>query len=304
MRRIIGILLLLLFPIVNVSGQQHSLYSQYIFNLYAVNPAYAGERSAASTALSYRSQWVGFEGAPKTAYFSAHSPVRGKKLAVGMWFQNDEIGAREHSSLHGTISYKLRIDKKRRVSFALSGGALNHRFNWNELEFPNGSDPIGFVNESSQWRPVFDVGVMYIESQAYAGLSILSINSPDLSSLEIIDARFDPSVNLIGGYIFPLSRKVDLKASTLMRGQTDGSWTFDANLSARYKDVFWLTTTYRYQFGLVFSAHVYLNDNLHFGYSYDLITNALLAQQSGTHELFIGYDIDLYRDKPRSRTKF
>jgi type IX secretion system PorP/SprF family membrane protein len=272
--------------------------------LYAINPAYAGERNSVATALSYRTQWVGFDGAPKTAYFSAHSPVRNNNLAVGFWFQNDQVGARETSSLHGSVSYKLQLEGNSKISFALSGGALNHRYNWNELDFPDGSDPVAFVNEDNQWRPVFDFGVMYFSTQGYVGLSVMNLNGVELTSSDVIDARLEPSFNVVGGYIFPVSKKVDLKPSTLIRLQTDGTMQFDANLSARFNNTFWLTATYRYQFGMVFSGHFYLNDNFHFGYSYDLTTNTLLSQQSGTHELFIGYDFNLYKEKPSSLRNF
>lgn len=285
-------------------AQQHSLYSQYIFNLYAVNPAYAGERNAVSMGLSYRTQWVGFDGAPKTAYFSAHAPIRTKNMALGVWFQNDQVGAREHSSIHGSFSYKIKLDDRSKLSFALSAGALNHRYNWNELDFPDGSDPVAFVDEANQWRPMFDFGMMYISRRAYAGLSVFNLSGTDLTNVEFIDARLDPAFNLIGGYIFPISKNVDLKPSTLIRAQTDGTFTFDANLSARFKNAFWFTATYRHEFGMVFSGHVYLNDHFHFGYSYDLTTNALLSQQSGTHELFIGYDLSLFRDKSSIRKDF
>ena len=285
-------------------GQQHSLYSQYIFNLYSINPAYAGERNSVATALSYRTQWVGFEGAPKTAYFSAHSPIKNKNLAVGLWFQNDQVGAREHTSLHGSVSYKLRLSGNNRISFALSGGALNHRYNWSELDFPDGSDPVAFFNEASQWRPAFDFGVMYISTHGYAGLSLMNLTGADLASVDYIDARLEPSMNIIGGYVFKISEKVDLKPSTLVRIQTDGIWQFDANMSARFNNAFWLTATYRYQFGMVFSGHFYLNDHFHFGYSYDLTTNELLSQQSGTHEIFIGYDFNLYKQRSKSSRNF
>lgn len=304
MRKLVVILILVFSAMTELSGQQHSLYSQYIFNLYAINPAYAGERNAFATTLSYRNQWVGFEGAPKTAYFSAHTPIMNKNLAVGFWFQNDQIGAREHSSMHGSVSYKLRLDEKSKISFALSGGALNHRYNWDELDFPDGSDPVAFVTEANQWRPVFDFGVMYLSNQAYAGLSIMNLNGVQLSTSDIIDDRLEPSVNLIGGYIFPISKKVDLKPSTLVRAQTNGNWQFDASLSARFVDALWITATYRYQFGMVFSGHFYLNDSFHFGYSYDLTTNALISQQNGTHELFIGYDFNLYAKKSSTRRNF
>jgi len=295
MRKLTIILVILISAVLDASGQQHSLYSQYIFNLYAINPAYAGERNSVATALSYRTQWVGFEGAPKTAYFSAHSPVRNNNLAVGFWFQNDQIGAREHTSMHGSISYKLQLEGSSRISFALSGGALNHRYNWNELDFPDGSDPVAFVTEANQWRPVFDFGMMYLTKRGYAGLSVMNLNGVELTSIDVIDARIEPSVNLVGGYVFPVSGKVDLKPSTLVRLQSDGTWQFDANLSARFVNSFWVTATYRYRYGMVFSGHFYLNDNFHFGYSYDLMTNSLLSQQSGTHELFIGYDFNLYK---------
>jgi len=304
MRKFLVISFVVLAAFTQSFGQQHSLYSQYIFNLYAINPAYAGERNSVATALSYRNQWVGFEGSPKTAYFSAHTPIVNRNLAVGFWFQNEQVGAREHTSMHASVSYKLQLEGSNRISFALSGGALNHQYNWNELDFPDGSDPVAFVSESNQWRPVFDFGAMYLSSQGYAGLSIMNLAGAELSPGDIVDARLDPGINLIGGYIFPISNKVDLKPSTLIRAQTNGVWQFDANLSARFNNALWITATYRHQFGMVFSGHFYLNDNFHFGYSYDLTTNALLSQQGGTHELFIGYDFNLYKNKSSTLRNF
>jgi type IX secretion system PorP/SprF family membrane protein len=285
-------------------AQQHSLYSQYIFNLYAINPAYAGERNSLATALSYRSQWVGIEGAPKTAYFSAHTPVRNKNLALGFWFQNEQIGARELTSLHGSVSYKLRLTKTKKISFALSAGALNHQYHWDELDFPDGADPVSFVSEANQWSPSFDFGAMYISPQGYAGLSILNLNGMDLSQTEVVDARLEPNINLVGGYVFPVSQAVDLKPGGLVRLQANGVWQFDASMSARFNDAFWITTTYRHQFGMVFSGHFYLNDHFHFGYSYDLTTNELLTQQGGSHELFIGYDFRLYKTRSSTLRNF
>jgi len=277
-------------------AQQHALYSQYIFNLYAINPAYAGERNAISTNLSYRAQWVGFDGAPTTASFTAHSPILNKSLAVGLWFQNDQLGAREHAALRATVSYKLRFNEGRRLSFALNVGGLNHRYNWGELEYPDGSDPVAFETEQNVWRPAFDFGAMYLTSKSYFGFSVVNINAVDLAKSDIVDSRLEPNLNLMGGHIFPLSRKVDLKPSALVRLGESGTRQFDLNLSARFDNALWITTTYRYDFGMVFSAHYYVNNRLHFGYAYDLPTNELLSQQSGTHEIFLGYDFKLYQD--------
>src|SRR5690606_7989379 len=120
---------------IGLFGQQHGLYSQYIFNLYTVNPAYAGERDALSAAISYRAQWVGFEGAPKTQNFSIHSPLPNNNMALGLFFQNEEIGARSIPSLMAAYSYKLKINRSSHISFGLQGGAFHYQYHWDKLEY-------------------------------------------------------------------------------------------------------------------------------------------------------------------------
>ncbi len=299
----IGVISIFLLSFLQAKSQQFPLYSQYIFNLYSINPAYAGERDAISTALSYRTQWVGFEGAPKTGGFSVHSPLMNKNLAVGLWVQSDQIGAREMTSFEASFSYKIRLEGTKRLSFALSAGAYNHRYNWNELDFPDGSDPVAFETETNIWQPVFDFGFMYLDNRSYIGLSALNLNGGRLASNDVIDARLEPNINLVAGRVFPAFQKVDLKPSGMLRWQEGSPVQFDLSLSARFFESLWLTTTYRHDFGMVFSGHFYANDKLHFGYAYDLLTNNLLAQQSGTHEIFIGFDFNVYRTNP-PRTRF
>ncbi len=73
-------------------SQQDALYSQYMFNQFTINPAYAGTRNSMSGVLLYRSQWVGMSDAPKTVNLSIHSPFRGKKMALGFNLITDELG--------------------------------------------------------------------------------------------------------------------------------------------------------------------------------------------------------------------
>ena len=45
-------------------AQQDPQFTQYMFNLLALNPAYAGSAERVSIKGLTRHQWVGFEGAP------------------------------------------------------------------------------------------------------------------------------------------------------------------------------------------------------------------------------------------------
>ncbi len=280
---------------VNAYAQQQAIYSQYIFNLYMVNPAYAGERDALSAALSYRAQWVGFEGAPKTQNFSIHSPLSNKKMAVGIIVQNDEIGARSTPSVMAGYAYKFQLTRTSHISLGLQGGVINYQYHWDDLNYRQGLDPVAYGTEGDRLIANFDFGAMYITPKAYVGISLLGINDAKLISTDASDARMNTVVNVIAGKMVQVSSDVYLKPSTIVRNSVGGPTQFDLNMGAMYKNRYWLTATYRYQFGVVISAHVYVNDNFHFGYAYDLPLNGLLAEQSGTHELFIGYDFNIFK---------
>ena len=47
-----------------VYGQQEQLYTQFMFNKLALNPAYAGNDKVTCMNLLYRDQWSGLSGAP------------------------------------------------------------------------------------------------------------------------------------------------------------------------------------------------------------------------------------------------
>ena len=91
----------------NLSAQSDALYSQYMFNQFTVNPAYAGSRDALSTVLLYRNQWTGIDDAPKTVNFSAHSPFHQKNIALGVNLMVDQIGPTKIQSLQGTYACLL-----------------------------------------------------------------------------------------------------------------------------------------------------------------------------------------------------
>jgi len=294
-RRLI-IILLLSSPIYGLA-QQHAIYSQYLFNLYAINPAYAGELDALAASLSYRAQWVGFEGAPKTQNFNIHSPINRKNMALGLQIQNDEIGARKTPGISVGYSYKLRLTQNSRLSFGLQAGVINYQYDWDKLEYNQSIDPVAMGTSGNRWVPTFDFGVMYLSKEAYIGFSATGLNNPETIESISSDARMETFFNFMAGKIFKISRAFSLKPSTLIRRSLNSPLQFDLNVSARYLNRYWLTATYRYNFGMVLSTHLFITDKFHVGYSYDFPTNTLLSEQSGTHEIFIGYNFNIYGNK-------
>src|SRR5687767_15416872 len=85
-----------------LAAQQSIVYSQYLYNGLLINPAYAGSHVQLSTTLSYRNQWVNFEGAPQTATLGTHATVNKSKVGLGLLFTSDKIGSYTNTGAFGS----------------------------------------------------------------------------------------------------------------------------------------------------------------------------------------------------------
>src|SRR5690606_23020302 len=85
------ILLALLIPLA-ARGQQDPQYTQYMYNMSVINPAYTtNEPGMLNFGSLYRSQWKNVVGAPKTLTFFAHMPLN-QKVETGLSLITDDIG--------------------------------------------------------------------------------------------------------------------------------------------------------------------------------------------------------------------
>ena len=69
------LVILILLTASEINAQQDPQYTQYMYNMNVINPAYAGSSDATSIGILYRDQWEGLEGAPKTATMNLHFPA-------------------------------------------------------------------------------------------------------------------------------------------------------------------------------------------------------------------------------------
>ena len=83
MKKII-LYIIITFCLFTVDGiaQQDPQYTQYMYNMNVVNPAYAGSRETLSIGLLGRRQWTGLNGAPETFTASLHAPIA-KSVGLG-----------------------------------------------------------------------------------------------------------------------------------------------------------------------------------------------------------------------------
>ena len=289
---------------IETNAQQVAMYSQYMFNNFMLNPAYAGSRRAFSTSLSYRNQWTGIDGSPNTSSFSLHSGIAGKRVGLGLNVLTDEIGPSSSTIAMGTYAYHLPFSKGK-LSMGLRAGIYNFKFDPMTLDFKNPD----YLQNSAQERgiiPSFDFGIYYYTYNLYVGVSSTHITQNEKSHFSNEDyLHLLRHYIAIAGYAYPISNNLVLKPSTMVKYVDGAPLSVDLNMSCLINKKLWLGVSYRSSNNLVWITELNIAQFIRIGYSYDFGFNQLQKYSNGSHELFLGADFKLKKiDTPGRDTRY
>ena len=132
MKSVYFALIITAITIAESQAQQDPQYTQYMYNMSVINPAYAGSKESISGGLLYRKQWVDIEDSPSTGTFFLHSPV-GRNVGLGLSLINDRIGPVEETNIYADFSYTLNLGGEHRFAFGLKAGATMHKVDFNTI---------------------------------------------------------------------------------------------------------------------------------------------------------------------------
>lgn len=277
-------------------AQHDAQYSQYMFNRLVINPATAGSYDALSIALLHRNQWTGFEGAPITTTLSADSPLKNKKLNLGINIIADKYGVTSRGIFNANFAYRI-IMKKSSLAFGIKGGIERVANNFAKIITTEQGDNSFSGETEKQVIPVAGFGVYYQSQKFYSGLSFPSLLKDTKHNVK----QYKP-ILFTSGYVFSVSSQLKLKPSILIKYIKDSPLQADLNINAYYK-ILGLGISYRTRDAIVFLLHYYVNDQFTIGYSYDASVSRLRGYSGGSHELMIKYDFS-YKLKARSPRYF
>jgi type IX secretion system PorP/SprF family membrane protein len=280
-------------------AQQEAMFTQYMFNGLALNPAYAGSHESLSTTLLFRDQWTGLPQAPSTQTFSIHSPVRSAKIALGLQVIHDKLAVFEQYGVNASYAYRILTDKGT-LSLGLQLGFSTYSADLSDLTTQVPNDPV-FQGNVSKTMPSFGAGVYYYTDRFYIGLSAPQLVTNSLSEdvVEIDgDARQERHYFLTAGHMFPLGHNVKLKPNVLIKAVEGAPIQMDLNLNALFSEVLWLGVSWRSMSDIDALIELQLTDQLLLGYSYDFASTTDLSRvNSGSHELMLNYRFRYAKNK-------
>lgn len=313
----------------SLQAQQDAMYTKYMFNSLAFNPAYAGTQDFLSVDLIHRQQWFNWGGrfgnndlgAPISQSVNVHAPYK-ERVGWGINLTNDIIGARNAISLG--LNYAYRVDfGVGKLSLGLRAGGMYWSSDWSKLSFKDdqASDPAFNEDFRRQFLPTFGAGLYFYSEQYYIGFSVPNILSLDMRDADGEDiaqpAQLLRHYYFAAGVAIPIQDNEDLvfKPSILIKSASlagdfsndinsnpGAPSSFDLDASVLFQEKFWAGIAFRSSFEGIFSDRsssdsfdfwfaYYLPKGFRIGASYDVMVTPIQQTAGGSFEIMLGFDL-------------
>jgi type IX secretion system PorP/SprF family membrane protein len=292
MNKILQAIILFLVLVIDVKAQQDPQFTQYMYNMNVVNPAYAGTKEHLTFGALYRKQWLNIDGSPTSFTFYGEGPV-GKNLGLGLSVISDKVGPVTEQNIYGDFAYKLQLGENSHLSFGIKAGATLQKVNYSEIiaTLPDPSEGI-FGKNTNDITLNIGSGVFYYTDRYYVSFSVPNLLKS--AHLDFDGKKYGSDVShyfLTAGYVFDLNPNLKFKPSFLLKSAFNVPTSLDASANFLYKEKIEFGATYRLEdsFGLLVNFNV--TPDLRIGYAYDHIVSDLNISTSSSHEIILLYDL-------------
>jgi type IX secretion system PorP/SprF family membrane protein len=306
MKKILLLAVIILMAFLDANAQQDPHYTQYMYNMNVINPAYAGSKENLSFGLLYRKQWIEIEDAPTTFSFSGSAPV-GKNVGLGLSVISDKIGPVEENNVYGDFSYTLNLGGERRLALGLKAGVTFQKIGLRSIIQPTLPDPNdgAFQEDTNNTKLNIGTGLFYYTNKYYVALSIP--NMLNSAHLDYDGVKYGTEIQhyfLTGGYVFDINENLKFKPFALIKSAFNAPTSFDISTNFLYLEKFEMGATYRLQDSFGAMVNYAVSPSLRIGYAYDHIISDLKVTTPSSHEIILLFDLNFPKKVSRSPRYF
>ena len=291
-----------------VAAQQLPLLSQYLFNGFLVNPAFAGLDGLSTITLTAREQWMGLANRPMTHIVSFQTRILPKnfvnknassrlrimkrytsgRVAVGGYVFNDRNGIIDRTGAQLTYAYHIPM-KKNSLSLAMSFSMYQFSINHHKIELETTSDQLIDNTSLNMIIPDVGVGAVFKTQEYFAGLSISNLMQSYAKLGYNSDVQFKTyrQYNLTLGYRYELGQDRTFEPGVLVKTTNQLITQVDITAKLHVND-YWGGITYRTGSAFILLGGITIN-KLSFGYAFDYNLNAISQYSFGSHEIMAAY---------------
>jgi len=303
----LSIVIGLIFNSIILFGQQQAMYTQYMFNHVAVNPAYAVSMQNPTAMLLARQQWVGFDGAPTSQTLTFHGPLKEEKIGIGLSVLNDKIGPINETGVSADYAYQIKLTEGYYLAMGLKGSLSFYKANYTKLRTIQLDDPRFNSDITQNFIPNWGAGMFFYTNDYYIGFSCPKVMQTAInnnSTSTTMNSKESRHYFLIGGYVFNISDNLKFKPSVLTKIMPGTPIAPDFTASFLLRDRLWLGATYSFKNAFCAMVEFRLSESLLIGYSIDFATTKIIKFNSGTHEVLLSYELKSSKARLKSPRYF
>ena len=302
MKRFLPLSFFILGIAVLANAQDVPVYSQKLTNSFLYNPSVAGNTLGSAT-LSYRQQWAGVEGSPKTLFFSVHSPFARHRFGTGLNVYQEKSGVNENLFASGAFAYHLRFTDDNMFSMGVSVEYVNTKINYREVDVIDGDDDLLTGNQPNASALDFSFGMNY--SSKYLNLGASANRLGTLVGLSDSTSQFS---QFFSGFVMlklPVAGDRDvIEPIVYVRKFANGTHQIDGGLYYTIKDAFTLGGSYRTGGAIGLTGALRINKKLLIGYSREILSGDFSKNIGASNEFTLRLDFkdqNYYTKKKNAR---
>ena len=284
-----------------LKAQVDNQYTQYYMVPGYYNPSAIGNTDYIHITLGSRAQWVGIKHAPLSFVGLADMPFKflNKRFATGVSINQTSMGLYSGLNASAQLAYKHRL-----FGGTLSGGfqvgLVNEKFKGSEIIEIGGEEADDAIPKTDVSGNALDLGggLHYQHKYWWAGISATHLTEPSVEmkaegneeDLYIFEAG-RTYYFMAGGNIPIKNTLFELQPSVFVK--TDFNlFQAEATMRVRYNKFITGGVAYRHNDAVSLVAGVEIK-NFVVGYSYDYPISDISKATSGSHEVFVNYNVKL-----------
>lgn len=290
------IIFIFLGSVTTVSAQQLQTSSLYEMQGVFHNPSMAGSQGSIIGA-SYRAQWSGFSGSPKTITGFGSFDMPKQNIGLGGYIYNDKTGPTSRSGLALSFAKHIPVNNGGRFSLGIELKGQQYSLDREKLTQTLGADPaIG----TSDNRFMFDAGfgVSYTGKKLQLGASVsqlvqskLGFYTGNLTRSE--EGRLYRHYYLHGKYKWDVDAATSITPNFLLIYLPNAPTEFQFGARVEHSERFWWGVGYRANQSFMLSAGVHVNKKFTIGYSFDIFKSpvSVFDGDANAHEMLLRYNL-------------
>lgn len=281
---------------VTAGAQQLQTSSLYDMQGVFHNPAVAGANGSMAGA-SYRTQWNGFSGAPKTITGFAAFDMPKQGIGLGGYIYNDKTGPTSRTGVSLAFAKHIETGNGGRFSLGLEARGQQYSLDRSKVQDALGSDP---ALGNSDNRFVFDAGfgLAYTTNRLQLGASVsqlvqskLDFYTGNLTRSE--EGRLYRHYYFHGRYKLNADKATTFTPHFLVIYMPNAPTDVQLGVRVEHMEKFWWGVGARIDQSFILSAGLNVNKKFTFGYSFDIFNTpvSVFDASANAHELLLRYNI-------------